>query len=452
MSIASSSTFGGPDLDLRPAQLERSNLGFYVRRCPQCSACAPQLSGLLPHLEQVVRGDQYQRRIEDQTQPSLAKLFVCWSMLAESLERYPDAAQAMVHAAWVCDDAGADGSSYRLRALDLFQIAWDRGSLAGAHPAVHLAVLTDLARRAGDFERASQLSVEGLASDPELLVRKVLEFQRGLLERGDRDVHTVEEAEQSMSPSSDPQTNPPSPKPAPRPLGYLRPEYGGPRLGFGAPRELGPPDRGLYAALEDARAQGDRLSAIQAHVDLAAALRQLRSIDIAMEHASAALGLSREGHSNVDIGGCLSITGALRYDLGDYEGALADHRSARECLEHAGEHEAAAWCDVSAGVCLSVLGDFDGALTAFERARLHFKQAGHVQAVDHMDGLITQANRSMDQTYLGIESPDAVTSCALCKRQIFVGQTYSRCMVEGCSIHGESLCMACGSKHAKSHG
>ncbi|MHB1354681.1 MAG: hypothetical protein ACYCZF_01750 [Anaerolineae bacterium] len=39
-----STSLGWPDLDTRPPETTRSNLPYWIQRCPSCGYCAPDLS------------------------------------------------------------------------------------------------------------------------------------------------------------------------------------------------------------------------------------------------------------------------------------------------------------------------------------------------------------------------------------------------------------------------
>jgi hypothetical protein len=65
-------------------------------------------------------------------------------------------------------------------------------------------LLTDLARRCGDFERARRYCETGLAaSEVPAFVRRILEFERALVRARDTSCHDVGEVEESSEGTMD---------------------------------------------------------------------------------------------------------------------------------------------------------------------------------------------------------------------------------------------------------
>lgn len=42
--LQSTNAFGSPDLDLRPPEMERSTMCYWVQTCPQCGYCASDIA------------------------------------------------------------------------------------------------------------------------------------------------------------------------------------------------------------------------------------------------------------------------------------------------------------------------------------------------------------------------------------------------------------------------
>lgn len=104
-----------------------------------------------------------------------------------------------LHAAWACDDAGQAGEARvkRIASLDLFDRARANGQrvmkdTAGGDE----ALLADLARRAGEFERAKSYLAAGRAhGDGAEFVIALLLLQEQLVLSRDIARHTVAELE-----------------------------------------------------------------------------------------------------------------------------------------------------------------------------------------------------------------------------------------------------------------
>ncbi len=128
-ALPPSSAVGSRDLDTRPPGTLRSTIYAWVRRCPSCGYCAPDISKALLGEAEVVRLPRYRKQLNARRFPQLADTFLCWSLLQEEAGALAKAARAGIHTAWVCDDLGADAAARlcRMRAADLLRRAWERG-------------------------------------------------------------------------------------------------------------------------------------------------------------------------------------------------------------------------------------------------------------------------------------------------------------------------------------
>jgi len=198
--LVSTSQMGYCDLDLRPAELMRSTMPLWVQRCPKCGYCAPDISLADEIAKRVVESDAYQEQLNNPLYPELANSFLCAAMVLENYDGgLAVAGWNALHAAWVCDDEENEmAASCRLKAVDLFEKALSQGeTFYEDQPGTREALLTDLLRRAGEFERAKVICEQGLASNPDELISRVLNYQLKLLEAGDTEAHNVfEVAEQ----------------------------------------------------------------------------------------------------------------------------------------------------------------------------------------------------------------------------------------------------------------
>jgi hypothetical protein len=198
-ALASTRSFGLPDLDLRPAPPRRWALPFLVQRCPACGYCAGRLGEASPRARDVVGSVAYRDVLERSRLPGLARSFFCAALVHEAAGDHDDAAWRMVEAAWACDDhpAPAQARVCRDRAVELFRRALETGD---AHaPEGHvLTLVADLLRRARRFDEAiataesaqASLAEDGHADDP---AAGIARFVAALASEGDDDAHTVAE-------------------------------------------------------------------------------------------------------------------------------------------------------------------------------------------------------------------------------------------------------------------
>lgn len=193
--LGSTNSFGSPDLDLRPAEMERSTMDVWLQECPKCHFVNGNLEHALPNAKAVLASSEYQRIVGDTETPELARRFARYALLnADDSEK---AGVALIRSAWVCDDDGATerAITYRSQAADLlsslqpFEDDEERATLG--------IILVDVLRRALRFSQAKALagtllSLKSVSTNP--IIGAVLDYQTRLCELRDAGCHTVADA------------------------------------------------------------------------------------------------------------------------------------------------------------------------------------------------------------------------------------------------------------------
>ena len=195
--LSSTNSFGSPDLDLRPPEMQRSTMRMWLQICPSCGYCDFELKKpIAPEITEVVRSDAYQSLLTSEDLPELARRFACVGMLRERSDRLDEAGNALQCAAWACDDASNETAAeqFRKRTATLFDASRARGQEFAGDSGSAAAILVDLWRRAGEFERARAEAAWALETKLEDPVRQVLRYQLELIEAKDRACHTVADA------------------------------------------------------------------------------------------------------------------------------------------------------------------------------------------------------------------------------------------------------------------
>ena len=193
--VASTNQFGSPDLDLRPPEMARSTIAFWVQECPNCGYVAADISDATKLDPSLLATERYLSfdgmPFGDGRQAALAKRFYKQYILAED-DR--EALSALMHAAWTCDDYGNGeaASLCRAKAAEkatalIEQGPSDKDSLQ--------MMRADLLRRSGNFDTAIQ-SCSSLSFSDETL-EKVRMFELLKAQEGDTSCHTVAEAVES---------------------------------------------------------------------------------------------------------------------------------------------------------------------------------------------------------------------------------------------------------------
>ena len=162
---------GAPDLDGRPGEPTRSTLRRWIQRCAGCGACAPDLAALPAGARGIVDDAPYR---------ALPSPFERWAALAAGTAAEPE---ALLQAAWAAEDAGADGTALRRRALAVWPPPAD---------AEGMVRLADLQRRAGLLaEAAATLDAVSSADDG---VIRIVAFERARLAAQDSGRHLLSSA------------------------------------------------------------------------------------------------------------------------------------------------------------------------------------------------------------------------------------------------------------------
>lgn len=201
--LTSTSSFGPPDLDLRPQGPARWALQFGIQRCRSCGYCASSLGSAPPGAAEVVESIVYRGVREGSKLPRLARDYFCAALIAEGAEADPErASRRFLKAAWACDDAGASAQARtcRERAAEMLRSAIATGELEPPRE-VALAILADLERRARRFDEAlaacdgAEQALEDVDDDdPKAATAAVIAFIRELAEAGDDECHSAAEA------------------------------------------------------------------------------------------------------------------------------------------------------------------------------------------------------------------------------------------------------------------
>lgn len=201
--LTSTSSFGPPDLDLRPQGPARWALEFEVQRCDSCGYCAGSIGQAPLGAHGTVESAVYREVLERSKLPRLARSLFCAALVSEGAGEPEAAGWRFLQAAWACDDKNSRGQARicRERSAEMFARALETGE-AEAPQAVVLTLSADLWRRAGRFDQAIVAAAEAEQilgeetdeGDAEAGgAAAIATYIRGLAEDGDDDLHNVAE-------------------------------------------------------------------------------------------------------------------------------------------------------------------------------------------------------------------------------------------------------------------
>jgi len=192
--LVSTNQFGHPDLDCRPPPMARGTMGFWVQECSACGYCAADITKATPEEQAICRGRPFQEfRSSLGKDPRLARSFMTAAFVASQNGDHIGALNLNLFAAWVYDDLHAEKSAggQRMVAAECLTAAHSVGSRRFDDAGSDEALLVDMLRRAGEFERASEVCREALSQSCNDNVRQVLEYEMFLCEREDSARHTM---------------------------------------------------------------------------------------------------------------------------------------------------------------------------------------------------------------------------------------------------------------------
>jgi hypothetical protein len=198
-----------PDLDMRPGEPTRSTVARWIATCPRCGACAPDLAALPDGARETVKSPVY----AGLSGPAGTTPALRWALICEVAGLREPAAEAVLQAAWMVDDAGGDAAALRLRAAALWAETEE--------PATRLRRV-DVLRRAAAFAEARAAAERLARAAPDENTADILDFQLRRIEAGDTGRHLISSA--------------------------LRPPARMPHVAHGPPA-AGRPGKGLWARL-----------------------------------------------------------------------------------------------------------------------------------------------------------------------------------------------------------
>lgn len=197
--VASTSIWGGPDLDLRPAPMQGCIIDAYIHHCPSCGYCSWSLDYLVCDsvrlIKKVIASESYRSQLSDTTLPEPARYYMCLTMIEEACENYAAAGWSALSAAWLCDDVENNDAAVRCRkrAAELWEKALKKGQKTVEEKGTGEIVMADVLRRAGEFDKAMEIANRGLWKFPAAYIRKMLKFERKLARNRDTGRYNVDD-------------------------------------------------------------------------------------------------------------------------------------------------------------------------------------------------------------------------------------------------------------------
>ncbi|MBR2444036.1 MAG: hypothetical protein IKB27_01395 [Clostridia bacterium] len=182
--VLSTSSFGKPDLDLRPRGMARELLTKELQVCPHCSYSYSDIS------EKYEGQDAIRLIIEKSDMPQdMASAYVHAARVQEYIKNYKSASLFYLRAAWILDDNNESVLAVQMRKSAARCLEIDVKNTLDCEDAI---LLVDILRRAGDFDRAIfYINDIGLTEDA--LYDGILALEKRLVESKDSACHSLDE-------------------------------------------------------------------------------------------------------------------------------------------------------------------------------------------------------------------------------------------------------------------
>lgn len=187
--LTSTSTWGYPDLDLRPSEMQRSSMFAWLQECPHCGYVASNLENELKVSSDLLKSDEYLTCDGYGFKSDLAKRFYKHYLISKAEKDYGSEFLSLLHCAWTCDDAD-DDLAVEIRKLALKSI--DKINPKSDDERNHLKFIkADLLRRSLQFDKLIS-EFKDVTFDDELK-NEAIDFHLELAAKKDSSCYTIED-------------------------------------------------------------------------------------------------------------------------------------------------------------------------------------------------------------------------------------------------------------------
>ena len=190
-AFANTDVWQDPHLDLRTPMNDRDSMQRFVQECPSCGYTAEDVSDPTRIPREYLQSGEYRSCCGIRFEKPLAGRFFRQHLILLREEKFTRAFHAVLHAAWVCDDAHDAENAVRCR--DIAAELLEMYVLPAAQEKEYLLLYADVLRRAGHFEKLIDKLADVWLENEDL--RKILIFQYVRAEQKDAGRYTVEDAE-----------------------------------------------------------------------------------------------------------------------------------------------------------------------------------------------------------------------------------------------------------------
>ncbi len=185
--LASTNRFGASDLDLRPPEMERSTMDWWLEECPHCGYVANDLAQKTLITKEWIKDNRYIFCDNRNFVSTLAEKFYKYYLINVTNNDHKAAFYAVLHTAWVCDDAEDVDNAIYCREKSLEELS--KFVVDNDEEETFLLMRADLLRRTRQFDLLIK-EYEGKMFSEELL-NKIAVFQVEKAKKRDTACYTV---------------------------------------------------------------------------------------------------------------------------------------------------------------------------------------------------------------------------------------------------------------------
>lgn len=186
--LTSTSTWGYPDLDLRPSEMRRSSMFAWLQECPHCGYVAVDIENELEVSSDFLKSDEYLTCGGYEFKSDLARRFFKHFLVSKARGDCRSQFFSLLHCAWICDDAG-DGLAVEMRKMALKSI--DKIDAKNDEKDNLKLIKADLLRRSLQFDELI-CEFEDVTFEDELK-NGAIAFQLELAAKKDSACYTIED-------------------------------------------------------------------------------------------------------------------------------------------------------------------------------------------------------------------------------------------------------------------
>lgn len=153
--LRSVSSFGGDDLDGRPADMGRSVMEMTIQICPDCGYVARHITDYYGISKCWLQTDSYQNCDRIPFWSESAKTFYRLFLISQEIGFIEESFDAILQTAWECDDARDLENALLCRSIAINLLPQMMEGLSGENADFMSLIKLDLLRRSGRFEEAT---------------------------------------------------------------------------------------------------------------------------------------------------------------------------------------------------------------------------------------------------------------------------------------------------------